>query len=136
HNQKLVVVRKTPTLARVVELARGLERVDIVDEAFEREPSELKHLVAKYRHSFGEVLTRNVEFFYYRARSQIDHAEARLTIESGALKKSPFVINKSLSEGVGIMRPTVYYFISISRNLVGVVPSFIILDAIRGVLAL
>src|SRR5690606_27556148 len=104
HDQLLAVVRETPTLARVLDRALDLERIEIVDDDNAVLPSELIQEAAQDRDAFAEITRAESALFLGPAAREIDTPDRRSAVLAGAFVELPCVDRQPLRECRRIVR--------------------------------
>ena len=103
HDQPRAVVREAPAFARVIERLRLLERRLVVDEADLRLPGELHDRVVPDGDPLAEILRVERLMLHHLARLELDLADPRLAVLSGALVEDAVDVLQPLGEGLPVV---------------------------------
>src|SRR5215468_43099 len=116
HNQGMSVARESPTLARIVEFAKLIERIEVVNEPPLRLPGKLVQTPVEQRQALGEELGRHFDLLQNLSGLEFDAAKRRRAVQARAFIKGALMKDQTLSEGSIVVRISLDHFISVGRD--------------------
>src|SRR5690606_19256048 len=114
HHQTILQTREPPAFPWIAESPLQSERLEVVHETDVGAPGELHQLPTPVRKSFREVLWGDASLAQHSPGSEIYLAQARASVQAGALVQIAVAKNQALRESAGVVR--------IARDHLEVVP--------------